>query len=77
MPVTCRGRRAGGFHLSADKFGQGVAEVSGEIFHLGAGFRLLPILIGGDRVLNDPASIARRGRGPQLTEGWGRGGKGC
>ena len=40
----------GGFRLSADEFGQGVAQIPGEGFHLGAGFRLLPILIGGDRL---------------------------
>ena len=38
------------FLLSADEFGQGVAEFSGEGFNLGAGVRRLPILIGGNRL---------------------------
>jgi hypothetical protein len=44
VPVFRRGWRTGGFRLGADKFGQGVAQIPGESFHLGAGFRLLPIL---------------------------------
>jgi hypothetical protein len=49
VPVIRRGR-TGGFHLGADKFGQSVAQIPGESFHLGACFRLLPILKGGDRL---------------------------
>ena len=49
-PGAVHDRRTGGFRLGADEFGQGVAEVPGESFHLGAGFRLLPILECGDRL---------------------------
>jgi len=50
VPVFRRCGRTGGFRLIADEFGQGVGQIPGEGFHFGAGFRLLPILIGGDRL---------------------------
>lgn len=49
VPVFRWRRCTGGFHLGADQFGKGVAQIPGEGFHLGAGFRLLPILEDEDR----------------------------
>ena len=40
----------GGFRLGPNKFGKGVAQIPGESFHLGAGFRLVPVLELGDRL---------------------------
>ena len=37
MPVFGRGWRTGGFRFGAEKFGQGVAQIPGDSFHLGAG----------------------------------------
>ena len=50
MPVFRRGWRTRGLRLGADKLGQGVAHLPGKGFHLGAGFRLLPILECGNRL---------------------------
>lgn len=39
-----------GLAIGPDQFRQGAAHFSRHSFHLGAGFRLLSILIGGDRL---------------------------
>lgn len=50
MTVLHRGRHTRGFRICADEFGKGIAQIPSEGFHLGAGFRFLSILLGGDRV---------------------------
>jgi hypothetical protein len=49
VAVLRRDGRTGGFRLGADEFGQRIAQLSGEGFDLGAGFRLLPIFERGNR----------------------------
>ena len=50
MPVFRRGGCKGGFPFCSDEFDQLIAELPGESCYLGAGFRLLSILKGGDRL---------------------------
>ena len=50
VPVFRRCGRTGRFRLGADELGQGVAQIPSKSLHLGAGVRLMPILIGGDRL---------------------------
>ena len=42
--------RSGGFYLSADQVGQGIAHLFGDCLQLGAGFGLEPVLIAGNRL---------------------------
>ena len=50
VPVLREGRRTGGFHLNTDQLGEGVAHLFGDCFQLGAGFGLMTVLIGGNRL---------------------------
>lgn len=50
MLVSRRFWRIRCFRLGAGKFGEGVAQVLGKCFVTSAGFCLLPILMGGDRL---------------------------
>ena len=50
VTVLRHGWRTGCFHLNTDQVGEGVAHLLGDGFQLGAGFGLMTVLIGGNRL---------------------------